>query len=468
MNRENFILATDAYKTTHWKQLPADVTHCSAYLESRGGEFSKTLQIGIMPKIEEYFAGEVLTKDMIGEAEEELGCVFGTKDHFNKKGWNRLLEKHEGRLPISIQMIPEGVWVPKNNVLVQVTNTDEEFPWLPNFCESSLLHVWHPISVGTLSGNIRALIKRYADRSSDTGVSPFHLNDFGYRSSTCLTAARSAGMAHLANFQGTDTLVANKLIRDSYNGPRGYGKSVFATEHFTTTIWSREKECEAYREFLTRCPEGIASLVIDSYDPFEAVKMLGTTLKELVLSRGSATGFAKTVVRPDSGDPVTVSVQIIRLLDLYFGSTINSKGFKVLHPKVGAIYGDGINYKSIDAILEAVTVAGYSTDCIVFGAGSALVNEVVRDTHKFAFKCSAARRRDGVWFDVYKDPSTDRGKRSKRGVLKSVKDSFGDYQTIRQDADDNRPDELVEVFRDGAILRRFKWEDVVQSAIDTF
>ena len=74
-------------------------------------------------------------------------------------------------------------------------------------------------------------------------------------------------------------------------------------------------------------------------------------------------------------------------------------GFRVLDPHVGVIYGDGINTKSIGEICKAVFEAGYAMSNIIFGMGGGLLQQLDRDTHKFAFKCSAVRI-DGEWRDV--------------------------------------------------------------------
>jgi nicotinamide phosphoribosyltransferase len=57
---------------------------------------------------------------------------------------------------------------------------------------------------------------------------------------------------------------------------------------------------------------------------------------------------------------------------------------------------------------------GYSADNIAFGMGGALLQQLDRDTQKFAMKCSSAQI-NGEWVDVVKDPITDSGKKSKAG-----------------------------------------------------
>ena len=203
-------------------------------------------------------------------------------------------------------------------------------------------------------------------------------------------------------------------IRDRryYNTDEIVGFSIPASEHSTITSWGRENEEDAYRNMINKHAhkDGLVACVSDSYDIYEACKMWGTVLKEDVLKSG-----ATLVVRPDSGDPAEVVTKCVRILDKYFGSTVNDKGFRVLNT-VRVIQGDGIDHASIKAILYSLEIAGYSADNVTFGQGGALLQQVNRDTLKFAMKCSAARI-DGEWVDVCKDPITDPGKKSKRGLL---------------------------------------------------
>lgn len=43
----NFILMTDSYKLTHWKQYPKNIKYVYSYLEARGGVYAKTLAFGM-------------------------------------------------------------------------------------------------------------------------------------------------------------------------------------------------------------------------------------------------------------------------------------------------------------------------------------------------------------------------------------------------------------------------------------
>jgi nicotinamide phosphoribosyltransferase len=72
---------------------------------------------------------------------------------------------------------------------------------------------------------------------------------------------------------------------------------------------------------------------------------------------------------------------------------------------------------------------------------------------------------NGIERDVFKNPVTDHGKRSKSGRMKLVKteDAGGSrYQTVRMDQPGE--DQLVEIFREGKIMRECRFPDIRQRA----
>lgn len=465
--KENIILLTDAYKATHWKQYPLDTKTVYSYFESRGGKFDETVFYGLQILLKKYLEGCVVEPWMVDEAERFCNQLFG-QNYFNRNGWDYIVHQYGGYLPVRIKAVPEGSRIPIRNVLMTIENTDHKVPWLTNFLETLLVQAWYPTTIATLSAKIRDLGQKYANETSDNPLSPFLLNDFGFRGVSSVESAGIGGSAHLISFRGTDTLHGVRYAQKYYNA-ENCANSVMATEHSTTTIYGKEYELEAYRSFIKACPEGILSVVSDSYNFYQALEWFGTELKEDILARGKETGFAKYVVRPDSGDPVEMSLHAVKTLDKYFGSDINNKGYRVLNPKVGVIYGDGINYNTIKDILETLKANKYSIDNIVFGMGGGLLQQVNRDTQKFAFKCSAAYRTSTGWKDVYKDPITDKGKHSKRGKLKLVerenveyRNKTKRYETIRED--DYGIDVLQTVFEDGKIIKEYSFEEIQERA----
>lgn len=446
-------LLTDAYKETHWVQYPKGTQHVYSYLESRGGQFDSTVFYGLQILLKKYLEGAVVDKAMVDEADAFCKKVFG-QDYFNREGWMHIVEKHGGKLPVRIKAVPEGTVVPNRNVLVTVENTDPAVPFITNFLETLLVQVWYPITVATLSREIKRNIQSYAARAGEE-VSPFHLNDFGFRGSSSVETAGIGGSAHLVNFLGTDTLEGIRYAMKYYNADV-CGFSVMAAEHSTVTSYGRNFEYEAYKSIIERTPiDATVSVVCDSYDTVNAIsELFGRRLRDQILSRGG-----KVVIRPDSGDPVKMARKALSILWDRFGGVRNKQGYRVLNPKVGVIYGDYIGYDMINDILHAVVVEDmFAPSNIIFGMGGGLLQKVNRDTQSFAFKCSAINV-DGSWRDVYKQPATDANKSSKRGRLRLSRTCANcGFETFPLES--GTQDELVTVFEDGKILKDYTFDEV--------
>jgi nicotinamide phosphoribosyltransferase len=433
----NLLLNTDSYKASHWLQYPPNTDATFFYIESRGGLYDRTVFFGLQAILKEYLAKPITHADV----DEARDFFAAHGEPFNESGWRYIVDQHKGLLPVRIRAVPEGTVVPTHNALVTVESTDPTAYWVPSYIETLLLRLWYPVTVATISWHAKQTIRQFLERTSDDpeGLLPFKLHDFGARGVSSAESAALGGAAHLVNFMGTDTVSGVLAAKAYYHEPMA-GFSIPAAEHSTITSWGRENEVDAYRNMLKQFgkPGAIVAVVSDSYDIFNAIREhWGKTLKEEIIASG-----ATVVVRPDSGDPVAVVHQCIELLDEAFGHTVNSKGFKVLN-YVRVIQGDGINPNSIRAILERITSAGYATDNVAFGMGGALLQQLNRDTQKFALKCSAARI-NGQWVDVYKDPITDKGKQSKRGRMTLLKHrEYGTFKTVPVPAEALSLDEVI-------------------------
>lgn len=455
MVRNNIILLTDSYKVSHYKQYPAGTTSIYSYFESRGGEFNDVTFFGLQYYLKTYLQGQVVTEEKIEEAAALYNKHFGNTI-FYREGWEYILKEHGGRLPVRIKAVPEGLASPVHNVLMTIENTDPKCFWLTNFLETLLVQVWYGSTVATLSRSIKQRITQYLEETGDPSLINFKLHDFGFRGVSSVESASVGGAAHLVNFMGSDTIAALTFIQDYYNTKDVFGFSIPAAEHSTITSWGRENEAAAYRNMLNQYNEGLVAVVSDSYDVYNACENIwGGELKEEVLRRKGT-----LVVRPDSGVPKDVVLKVTEILGEKFGYTVNAKGYKVLHPNVRVIQGDGVDYDSIGEILENMKQHGWSADNIAFGMGGGLLQKLNRDTQKFAFKCSSAIV-NGEERDVFKDPVTDKGKRSKRGRLKLVREN-GTYVT--RSLKEAGEDILETVFENGAIKKQYSFEEVKENS----
>ena len=448
---ENILFLTDSYKISHYKQYPKGTTEIYSYFESRGGEFEEVTFFGLQSILKKYLTGQVVTRQKIDEAATLYKAHFG-QDLFYREGWEYILEHHNGYLPVRIKAVPEGMSIPYRNVLMTIENTDPNCYWLTNFLETLLVQVWYGCTVATQSRYIKKLILQYLEKTGTPELIAFKLHDFGFRGVSSVESAAMGGAAHLVNFSGTDTVIALPFIQQMYSTSLMAGFSIPAAEHSTITSWGKSHERDAYENMLTAYPEGLVAVVSDSYDIYNACENIwGGLLKENILKRNGT-----LVVRPDSGNPEEVVLKVIEILGEKLGYTLNEKGYKVLHPNIRVIQGDGVNYASIGSILENLAANGWSADNIAFGMGGALLQKLDRDTQKFAFKCSNAVV-NGKNVEVFKDPITDKGKASKKGKLKLVKDDHH-YKTIS--ADEAGKDVLEPVFENGYLLKEYSFEMV--------
>ena len=448
----SIILNTDSYKCSQFRQYPPGTEYVYSYIESRGGEWDRTVFFGLQAFLREYMTTPITQADI--DIAEKIITAHG--EPFNREGWEYIVREHGGRLPVEIKALPEGTVIETKNVLVSIVNTDPKCYWLTSYLETALLRaVWYPTTVATNSYHSKQIILRGLEETGDPALIDFKLHDFGARGVSSQESAGLGGAAHLVNFMGTDT-IAGVLAAMEYYDAAVCGFSIPAMEHSTVTSWGRENEAKAYRNMLEVYGKkgALLAAVSDSYDIFNACENIwGKELLEEVKSSG-----ATVVIRPDSGNPAEVVTKCARILDTKFGHTLNDKGYRVLN-NVRIIQGDGIDAVTIRGILLSLQMAGYSADNVAFGQGGALLQQVNRDTLKFAMKCSAAYI-NGEWRDVYKDPVTDTGKRSKRGRLQLIKEQGGEFQTVYWSDSQVDRDLLQIVFRDGELLNQTTFDQV--------
>lgn len=465
---DNPITATDSYKASHWLQYPSGVSSMYSYFESRGGRYSSTVFAGL-----QYYLLHFLTQPITKAHVDEAALFF--QEHgepFNREGWDYLVATYNGRFPVRIRAVPEGTVVPTGNVLfdIELTVPDPKVFWVVSWLETMLVQVWYPTTVASLSFHCKRIILDALEKSSDDPLAEigFKLHDFGARGGSSQETIRVGGLAHLVNFLGSDTVEGIRAANHYYFHKMA-AFSIPAAEHSTITMWGREHEEDAYANMVQRylvdrqLPPGVpklAACVSDSFDIYNAVENLWCGPRLLAMVRDSG---GKLIIRPDSGIPAIVDLRCLQILDRKVGTKKNTKGFKILPSFFGLIQGDGITDETIPEILHEVVSHGFSASNIGFGMGGGLLQQVNRDTQKFAFKCAAALI-NGEWVDVSKDPVTDTGKRSKKGHQALVREN-GHLTTVRGPRKD---DQLVPVYENGRVLKVYTLEEVRANSMRAF
>jgi nicotinamide phosphoribosyltransferase len=132
----------------------------------------------------------------------------------------------------------------------------------------------------------------------------------------------------------------------------------------------------------------------------------------------------------------------------------------------------------IDRFYSAMAERGYAASNWVLGSGGGLLQKFDRDTQKFAIKASYGEKElpSGVTvgFPVQKDPITSKGKKSKAGKLKLIKNHLsGEFTTYSSEDMDNTKfeqlqDEMEVVFENGVLVRFQKFDDIRNLAKQSF
>ena len=473
MKATNPLLMTDGYKTSHHKMYPVNTTLVYSNFTPRSvkrmpDEAKQVVVFGIqytVKYINDLWMDNFFSKpkdQVIEEAKFFLSSYLGSEydcSHFEKL--------HDlGYLPIEIKALEEGTIIEEKIPLLTIKNTLPDFYWLPNFLEtliSSLL--WKPLHSASLAYGYKKILLSYAEQTdkNNLGFVDFQGHDFSFRGMQHPESANSSTLGFLTSFSGTDTISGLQSAKYYYNS-ENVGFSVPASEHAVMTAYGKEDEIEAFKRLMQQFPNGILSVVSDSFDLWAVLTDFMPKLKEQILSRNG-----KLVIRPDSGDPVDIicgeidtqhSINspefkgVVELLWDVFGGTVNEQGYKILDSHIGCIYGDSITLERAKQICQRLKNKGCATTNVVFGVGSYSMGYATRDNQGGAIKAVYCEV-DGVGREIFKDPKTDDGtKKSAKGLLKVYKSEDGTIKMQDQCTKEQEKTGLLQtVFKDGKIIK---------------
>jgi nicotinamide phosphoribosyltransferase len=472
--KKNLLLCTDIYKLGHMEQYKPGTTKIWSYLTARKDDkIPFTVFFGLQYYLKEYLSLPI-TQENADEFFQYREMVLGMPASKDVQDKIQNLVKL-GYLPIEIKAVPEGEVMPCKQILMSITNTIDGFGWCVGFIESLILKIWNTITVASYSRKIYLLCHKFSSETCDNPSHiPFQIHDFGYRGVSSEETAQLSGAAHLLNFLGTDTIPAIKFLKEYYNADikSPIGLSVPASEHSVACSYGKEGELEFFRHMLEIYPTGIISMISDTFNLWNVLTNFVDELKETILNRDG-----KVVFRPDSGNPELIvcgnpNAELnspefkgaLRLLDEKFGSTTNSKGYKVLNPKIGLIYGDGFYYERLERTFAKMREIGYASSNLVIGIGGLLLQQHNRDEQGFAIKATYSEN-CGNQMELMKDPVTDHKKKSLCGLIKLVRMDDGDgtrqYNTIDKVSwKEEEASYLSPVFKNGKLLREYSLKDI--------
>lgn len=372
-----------------------------------------------------------------------------------------------GYLPIEIKALPEGDIIPIGVPCLTIFNTHPKFFWLTNYLETVLsTYIWHPITVATITRYMRTILNRYARETNPEAIdfTKFQLCNFSMRGCSGLESGAVVDGAHLTGSYSSDTVPGIIFVEKYYNANLDkeiISKSAIASEHAPTCVSALDtSEFDFYERMIDKFPNGILSLVSDSFSLWEVITNYLPRLKEKIMKRNGT-----LTIRPDSGNPVDIicgnidgkteeeKKGVIQLLYEVIGGTVSSTGYKVLDPHIFCLQGDGINLERLQQILECLKRKSFASTNLCFGTGSYNFVRRTRDDLGQAIKMVYSEKSDKQ-INVFKDPITDsdKFKKSACGLLQ-VKKEHGKYVLYDQvDWTHEQDSELKTVFKNGQLL----------------
>jgi len=476
----NPLILTDGYKVDHRRQYPTGTSVVYSNWTPRGSRIEgidEVVFFGLQYFLKKYIIQEFKDNffdqpkaEVLKQYQRRINNYLGV----NAVGINHIAALHDlGYIPMVFKALPEGVSVPIKVPMFTMYNTKPEFFWLTNYFETIIsTTVWMPCNSATIAKEYRKILDKYAtETSSIPEFVDWQGHDFSMRGMAGLEAAVMSASGHLLSFTGTDTIPAIDFLEQYYNADSDaelVGGSVAATEHSVMSMGTDSGEQETFKRLISDVyPNGIVSIVSDTWDLWKVLTEYLPNLKEEVLARDG-----KVVIRPDSGDPVKIICGdsnnknaharkgVIELLWDLFGGITNSKGFKELDSHIGAIYGDSITLTRAREICEGLKKKGFASTNVVLGVGSFTYQYNTRDTFGFAMKATYGEV-NGEGREIYKDPITDDGtKKSAKGLIKILKEG-NTYKMIDQVSwEEESQGELEIVFKDGKLIKNLKLNEI--------
>jgi nicotinamide phosphoribosyltransferase len=492
-------ISTDSYKHSHFAQFCPDAEHVYYYVEAR-----KPLRLDLKNLTQDEYDewDELLerTPTLLNHSvflgpqiwmREYLPRFYGmtpvdlawTKKiceaqriPYHEAGWKYLYNNYlkRGKMPIRIYALPEGTICPISTPQAAMTNTDPLTVWLPGWLETQFLRmIWYASTVASISRVCRQIMKHFLSITDEEKTIQlalrFMLHDFGGRGVSSGESAMLGGLAHLTQFDGTDTQEGMWGAMKYYDADlENLAFSVPAAEHSTIMSWGRDREVEGYRHIIREFTERgfpLVSLVSDTYDLWKTLDVFGGEMHDEIV--GNTT--TRLVPRPDSGDPVEVDLRVLSELGQHFPTAYTTRGYrKLVQNPQSILQGDGVNPVSIFQVLFNLMKQKWAASNMVFGMGGALLQKLDRDTYGYAEKLSAIKRKGSDrWEGVKKTVATDSGKVSKAGTFEVVRDKDGLRTfTLPVDQETSTDNFLELVYDNGTVRRTQPFNDVRKRARD--
>lgn len=479
MKNINPLLLCDFYKTVHAEMLNPGMTKSVSYFTprmSRVEQWDKVVMFGLQAFCKTYLV-DYFKENFFDKSEDEVITEYKrVLDNSLGEGVydiGKIVNLHKlGYLPIEIIALPEGSMVPMKVPMFGITNTHDDFAWLPQALESLIsAELWYPMICATVGKTYRDIVNEYYDLTCDNDIPRRKaLGSFDFRGDMGLDAALKAGSGWCLSFVNTATVPAVPYLEQMYNCDCSKEEVAFgavSSEHFVMcSNYAVDGDEETFlRKMLTELyPHTSFSCVLDSYDYWNVIDNILPKLHDEILAHDGC-----MLMRGDSGDCVEVVTKTVFKLWEQFGGTINTKGYKVLDPHVKAIYGDSITVQRAQKIYQILMENGFAAQNVSLGVGSFSMHCIeengelkpfTRDTFSSCIKACYAEV-NGEEYPIFKNPKEGGFKKSQKGLC-FVFEEDGELKYTDGYVRSTIPDGnlLQPIYRDGKMLKEYSLQEI--------
>lgn len=412
--RSNPIRLTDAYNLSH-QRLKVSADWEVSHMYNRSGKYGGMVLYGFS-EIVESILSIIITEEMVREA------TYNAKQmnlNFPTELWMKVVREQNGKMPLVVQALPEGTWVPNGSPFAQIRNTEEGYGELVTWLEGALMMAYFPSACATEAYMMRKYLEEMKEKFGygDSFMLRFH--SFGFRGHRSLEDAYWAGTAWNLFLHGTDD------FHTMYHTPIAPITSISALAHKVTQQFDDEYECfkHAIRE-TAKVGEKVVALVIDTYDADRVINEYTLPLANYADSFGINIGL-----RPDSGDTWDQAVRIYKI-----ARKNNLKNISV-------VIGEGMSFEEAKKCDSYLLANGVPLSFVAYGIGAGFYKHIDRDTHGWAMKTAYSNGADRMKFSM--TPL----KRSIPGKVEVIRPNNG-YMTViaeEEQVDETKAEYLYDI-----------------------
>jgi len=383
---ENPLVLTDVYNLSH-SYLKENVDYEISNICNR----SRSMILYGFNETVNHLLNRQIDVGMVMEAEE---CANKMGMKFPVDMWMNCVDRMKGYIPLKVEALPDGTWVPKGTPFAQVTNTEEGFGELVTWWEGVFLHTSFPSACATRAMEMR----RYLD---DNNLPIHKLHSFGFRGHRSMEDAYWATTAWNLFLEGTDD------FHGIYHCPNAPLSSIPATAH--KTIQQFDSERQGYLHAIDEAKDHghkAVALVIDTYDPLNFIHHIMRDIFEHAERRKIT-----VVLRPDSGDLLRQVIIIYGMVKLWEFNNVSM------------IIGEGMSLEKVKEFDDQLKLKGIPLEFVSYGVGSGYYNDLSRDYLGFAMKTSYSNGKNRM-----KLTKSNPFKRSIPGCVQLIRNDYGNIE----------------------------------------